>query len=151
MGSCTNILEKIIQNKGKVFCCCLVTKSCLTLVTLWTVTSQAPLPVKFSRLKYWSGYFLLRKMFSTQGLNSHLLCLLRWFFITTTRETLRQDIHKLTRPNWELSPISNYIHCTWHYEFCLIWYSLPIFNKYRQLCGIQWCLLNECELLQITF
>ena len=33
----------------------LVAKSCLTLVTLWTVACQAPLPMGFSRQEYWSG------------------------------------------------------------------------------------------------
>ena len=33
----------------------LVAKSCLTLVTLWTVASQAPLAMGFSRQEYWSG------------------------------------------------------------------------------------------------
>ena len=33
----------------------LVTKSCLTLVTSWTVTYQTPLSVAFSRQEYWSG------------------------------------------------------------------------------------------------
>ena len=33
----------------------LVTKSCLTLATPWTVASQAPLPTGFSRQEYWSG------------------------------------------------------------------------------------------------
>ena len=37
------------------FCCCLVDKSCLTLVTLWTVVCQAPLSMGFSRQKCWSG------------------------------------------------------------------------------------------------
>ena len=32
-----------------------VTKSCLTLVTPWTVTCQAPFSVGFSRQEYWSG------------------------------------------------------------------------------------------------
>ena len=34
---------------------CLVAKSCLTLVTLWTVAQQAPLSVGFPRQEYWSG------------------------------------------------------------------------------------------------
>ena len=34
--------------------CCLVTKSCLTLATLWTVAGQAPLSVEFPRQEYWS-------------------------------------------------------------------------------------------------
>ena len=33
----------------------LVTKSCLTLVTPWTVVFQAPLSMGFSRQEYWSG------------------------------------------------------------------------------------------------
>ena len=35
--------------------CCLVTKSCSTLATLWTVACQGPLSMKFSRQEYWSG------------------------------------------------------------------------------------------------
>ena len=35
-------------------CSCLVTKSCLTLQTLWTVTHQAPLSIAFLRKEYWS-------------------------------------------------------------------------------------------------
>ena len=40
------------------FCVCfggLVTQSCLTLATPWTVAHQAPLSVGFSRQEYWSG------------------------------------------------------------------------------------------------
>ena len=33
----------------------LVTKLCLSLVTPWTATSQAPLSIGFSRKEYWSG------------------------------------------------------------------------------------------------
>ena len=33
----------------------LVTKSCLTVATPWTVACQAPLPMGFSRQEYWSG------------------------------------------------------------------------------------------------
>ena len=33
----------------------LVTKSCLTLVTPWTLARQAPLSIGFSRQEYWSG------------------------------------------------------------------------------------------------
>ena len=32
-----------------------VSKSCPTLATPWTVASQAPLPMEFSRQEYWSG------------------------------------------------------------------------------------------------
>ena len=34
---------------------CLVTQSCLTLVTPWTVACQASLSIEFSRQEYWSG------------------------------------------------------------------------------------------------
>ena len=34
---------------------CLVAKSCQTPVTPWTVASQTPLSVGFSRQEYWSG------------------------------------------------------------------------------------------------
>ena len=33
----------------------LVAKSCLTLVTLWTIACQAPLFMEFSRQEYWNG------------------------------------------------------------------------------------------------
>ena len=33
----------------------LVTKSCLTLATPWTVARQAPLSMGFSRQEYWNG------------------------------------------------------------------------------------------------
>ena len=36
-------------------CCCLVAKSCLTLVIPWTIAHQPPLPMGFSRQEYWSG------------------------------------------------------------------------------------------------
>ena len=37
------------------YCCCLVTKLCLTLATRWTVAHQAPLSMTFNRQEYWSG------------------------------------------------------------------------------------------------
>ena len=33
----------------------LVTKECLTLVTLWTISCQVPLSMGFPKQKYWSG------------------------------------------------------------------------------------------------
>ena len=40
-----------------IYCCyyCLVSRSCLTCVTLWTVTYQYPLSMGFPRQEYWSG------------------------------------------------------------------------------------------------
>ena len=45
-------------------------------VTLWTVACQVPLSMGFSRQEYWSGF--LQGIFSIQGLNLHLSCLLHW-------------------------------------------------------------------------
>ena len=39
----------------RIHCCCLVTKSSLTLVTPRTVAHQAPLSIGFPRQEYWSG------------------------------------------------------------------------------------------------
>ena len=45
-------------------------------VTPWTVASQAPLSMGFSRQEYYSGcHFVLHGTFTTQGSN---LCLLHW-------------------------------------------------------------------------
>ena len=50
------LLELIIyQASIKHSSSSLVTKSCLTLVTPWTVALQAPLSMGFSRQEYWSG------------------------------------------------------------------------------------------------
>ena len=35
--------------------CCLVYKSCPTLVSPWTVACQAPLSMEFLKQEYWSG------------------------------------------------------------------------------------------------
>ena len=48
-------------------------------VTPWTVANQAPLSMEFSSHEHWSGlHFLLQGIFSTQGSNLHLSCLLHW-------------------------------------------------------------------------
>ena len=52
----------------------LVAKSCLTLVSPWTVVPQDPLSMGFPRQSYWSGcHFLLQGIFLTQGSNPLLL------------------------------------------------------------------------------
>ena len=55
-------------------CCCLAMKSCLTLVTPWTVACQAPLgfPRDFPGKNIGVGcHFLLQGIFTTQGSNPH--------------------------------------------------------------------------------
>ena len=48
-------------------------------VTLWTVTHQAPLSMGFSRQEYWSRLpFPSPEVFLTQGPNLYLLYLLHW-------------------------------------------------------------------------
>ena len=43
------------MNKSIILFGALVARSCLTLVTTWTVAHQAPLSMGFSRQEYWSG------------------------------------------------------------------------------------------------
>ena len=51
--------------------------NCIQLfVTHWNVAHQSPLSMGFSRQEYWSGF--LQGIFSIQGLNLHLSCLLHW-------------------------------------------------------------------------
>ena len=45
-----HIITGIVSGGG------LVTKSCPTLVTPWTVALQAPLSMRFSRQEYWTGF-----------------------------------------------------------------------------------------------
>ena len=51
---------------------CSVAQSCLTLCDRWTVARQAPLSMRFSRQKYWSGLPLLQGIFPTQESNPGL-------------------------------------------------------------------------------
>ena len=64
-------------------CVCACTLSCFSrvwlFVTLRTVPLQAPLSMGFSRQEYCSGLpHHLQRIFLTQWLNPHLLCLLHW-------------------------------------------------------------------------
>ena len=60
-------------------CCCLVAHLSLTLVTPLTTAHQAPLPMGFPRLEYWSGVaFLPQGDLLDPGVNPHLLRLLHW-------------------------------------------------------------------------
>ena len=55
-------------------CCCLVTKLCPGLVTLWTVARQAPLSWDFPGKNTGVGcHFLLQRILLTQGSNPGLL------------------------------------------------------------------------------
>ena len=65
-----------ILGKGAFVCMCLVIQSCQTLCDPLDCTPQIPLSMEFSMEEYWSKkycYFLLQRIFPTQGWN---LCLL---------------------------------------------------------------------------
>ena len=66
----------------------LVAKWCLTLATPWTVACQAPLSMRFSRLKNTGVgcHFLLQGIFPTQELNLGLLTACRLFTNWAMRE-----------------------------------------------------------------
>ena len=54
------IYKSLVQESLKCVCTLyygggLVTKSCPTIATPWTVAHQAPLSIGFSRQEYWSG------------------------------------------------------------------------------------------------
>ena len=49
------IINCLVLERGTLYCGGLVTKSCPTLVTPWTVARQAPLSMGFSKQEYWSG------------------------------------------------------------------------------------------------
>ena len=57
----------------------LVAKSCLTLVTPWTVARQTPPSIRFSRQEYWSGLPCPPPGdLPEQGWSTRLLGLLHW-------------------------------------------------------------------------
>ena len=77
----TEILVKVTEKTLKSpwyesMYACSVAKSCPALQTPWTVALQASLSIGFSREEY--CYFLVQGIFSTQGLNTHVLHLLHW-------------------------------------------------------------------------
>ena len=51
----SDMTEQLHFTFSKNHCCCSVAKSCLTLMTPWTVACQASLTMEFSRQEYWSG------------------------------------------------------------------------------------------------
>ena len=76
----------------------LVTKSCLTLVTPWTVARQAPLSTGFSRQQYWSGFhFLLQGLFPTQGIKPGSPALAGGFFTPSATWKALDGVHVLKR------------------------------------------------------
>ena len=61
MGACVGTVGSLCTAPETIttlyngLCVCSIAKSCLTLATPWTVASQAPLSMGFSRQEYWSG------------------------------------------------------------------------------------------------
>ena len=67
-------LQSLGPDRHARLCCCLVTKSCLTLTTPGTVALQTPVSMGFPRQGYWSGFpFPSLGMSLAQGLNTGLL------------------------------------------------------------------------------
>ena len=90
-------------------------------VTPWTVAHQAPLSLGFSRQEYWSGLpHPPPRIFPTQGLNPHLLWLLRSRRILHHWATRKPDTIIATYL-YNSSPSS----CHYYYiiYFC-VWYKL---------------------------
>ena len=59
-------------------CVCVLSRVCL-FAALWTVASQAPLSIEFSRQEFWSGVlFPTPRDLPNPGIKSHPLCLLGW-------------------------------------------------------------------------
>ena len=71
-------------------CClhCLVTKSCPTLVTPWSVAHQAPLSMGFFRQEYWSRFlpFPSPEDLPDSGIKPASLALVGLFFTIEPRE-----------------------------------------------------------------
>ena len=93
-----------------MICCCLVTKSCPTLLQphgqqLTTLLCPWDFPGKNTR---GGCHFLLQGIFPSQGSNWHLLCLLHWqagFFFTTSASweaLVRERLRKHRRTDWKL-------------------------------------------------
>ena len=73
------------------YCGSLVTKSCPTLVTPWTIAHQAPLSKQFSRQEYWNGFpFPVFSRGSSQSrIQTCISCIAGGFFtINSTWEAL---------------------------------------------------------------
>ena len=80
--------------QGKIPCATTKTSACVLnrfspvrlFVTPWTITHQAPLSMGFSmaRILEWVVMPSSRGVFLTQGLKSHLLCLLHWQMVSFT-------------------------------------------------------------------
>ena len=73
--------EKVWKSNHDYICLCCVLScfGCVQLFTvLWTIAHQAPLSMGFSRQLEWVCHALLQVIPPTQGLNTHLLCLLHW-------------------------------------------------------------------------
>ena len=125
---------------------CLITQSCLTLVTPWTVACQAPLSMGFSRHAYRSGLpFSSPGLFPTQGSNPGLL---------NHRQTLYQLSHQGSRA-LSLSLIGLF----WCMPIYTVSSTIQIFFMYRKCdCDLEFTLsskvlfvllLSSCGCLQL--
>ena len=101
----------------------LVTKSCLTLVTPWTVDHQAPLSMGFPRQEYWSGLpFPSPEDLSNPGIDSKSPAL-QADYLTTEPPGKSLPLLKCHQPPFRIGiysqvnklTLSN--RCSWHWEY----------------------------------
>ena len=93
-------------------CCCLVAQSCLTLVTPWTVTCQAPLSMGLPRQEYWGGLpFPSPGHFPNSGIEPASLALEGIFFTT---EPPGKPIFRLKTITGTLQVFANFYHSFLH-------------------------------------
>ena len=90
------------------WCGGLVTKSCLTLATPWTVACQAPLCMGFPRQEYWSGYsFPFPLLFNTTML-----------FCYSSPKGLRYKARNSLSLRWELMTMGPRGFAVWIHTLC---------------------------------
>ena len=93
-------------------------------VVPWTVAHQAPLPIKYPRQEYWSGWhFLLQGIFATRGLNSWLLHLLHW-------QTDSFSLVPPGKPILRLCKIQFCFHNEKLWDACLLYWVFPCILGY---------------------
>ena len=118
----------------------LVAKSCLSLVTPWTVAHQAPLPIEFPRQEYWSGLLFpppgdlpdpgIEPMSSALQLVS---CIAGRFFTTEPPGKPQMRVQwewKLAQSLWKVAQIKNHKHSFW-FPFYLSELILRIIRNIR--------------------
>ena len=138
-------------------CVCVCALSHDWILDPWTLAHQAPLFMEFSRQKYWSGcHFLFQGIFSTQGSNLHLLCLLHWQADSLPSGYQRSptglllglvystqiNSHQLWRTKGLDEGVLDGMVCTEHHS---VFTFLPLKPHTDQNCSISFLLSSHCQ------